>query len=76
MRVAISTQGRIALPALLRRQEGLEPGDELDLERIGPGDYRLRLRMRPKNQGSVDLLLQCPEKGFFVAFASESTSAL
>jgi hypothetical protein len=33
-------------------------------------------RTTPSNEGVVDWLLACPEKGFFVPIASESTDSL
>lgn len=76
MRTAISTKGQLVLPAELRRQDGIEPGQEFDVERVDEGEYRLR-RLRPSpNQGLVDWLLSCPEKGFFVPVESESTDDL
>lgn len=41
MKTAVSTKGRIVLPAEIRRQDGIEPGQELEVERIDRGEYRL-----------------------------------
>lgn len=76
MRTTVSTKGQIVLPAELRRQDSIEPGDELDFERLAPGEYRLVRRMPPPNQGFVDWLLECPQKGYFVPIESESTDSL
>ena len=45
---------------------------------VGParGEYRLVRRARAPNEGLVDWLLSCPEKGFFVPIPSESTDTL
>ena len=75
MRAKISTKGQIVIPAEMRHQDGIEAGDEFDVERVGPGDYRL-VRRRPPNEGLVDLLLACPVKGFFEPIESESTDTL
>jgi bifunctional DNA-binding transcriptional regulator/antitoxin component of YhaV-PrlF toxin-antitoxin module len=64
------------LPAEIRRQDGIEPGQELEVVRVRPGEYRLVLREPPPNQGLVDWLLSCPEKGYFVPIESESTDTL
>ena len=54
------------LPARIRREDGIEPGQEFEVERVDCGEYRL-VRRRPRpNEGLVDWLLGCPEKGFFV----------
>jgi len=76
VKTTMSSKGQIVLPAELRAQDGLEPGQEFDVERIDRGEYRLvRRRSRP-NEGVVDWLLACPEKDFFVPVESESTDAL
>jgi AbrB family looped-hinge helix DNA binding protein len=76
MKTAVSTKGQIVLPAELRRQDGIEPGQEFEVERIDRGEYRLVRLSPPRNQGLVDWLLACPEKGFFVPIESESTDTL
>lgn len=76
MKTAVSTKGQIVLPAEIRRQDDIEPGQEFEIERIDRGEYRLVRRAPPKNQGLVDWLLACPEKGFFVPIESESTDTL
>lgn len=75
MRTTISSKGQLVLPAEFRQQDRIAPGQEFDIERIGPGEYRImRLGSRP-NDGAVDWLLDCPTKGFFVPVDSESTDA-
>jgi AbrB family looped-hinge helix DNA binding protein len=76
MKTTISSKGQIVLPAALREQDHIEPGEEFDVERLDRGDYRLVRRMALPNDGVVDWLLACPEKGFFVPIESESTDAL
>ena len=72
----MSSKGQVVLPAELRRQDQVAPGQEFDVERVGAGDYRLVRRAPPPNDGLVDWLLACPEKGFFVPVPSESTDDL
>ena len=76
MRTRISSKGQIVLPAEVRRQDEIEPGEEFDVERIDRGEYRLVRRQSRANAGVVDWLLSCPEKGFFVPIESESTDSL
>jgi AbrB family looped-hinge helix DNA binding protein len=65
MKTTVSTKGQIILPAEIRQQDGIEPGQEFRIERIDRGEYRLvRLAARP-NEGLVELLLACPVKGWF-----------
>lgn len=76
MTTTISSKGQIVLPAAIRQQDGIEPGQEFEIERLGPGEYRLVRQEPPANQGLVDWLLACPQKGFFVPIESESTETL
>lgn len=76
MKTAVSTKGQIVLPAEFRRQDGIEPGQEFEIERIDQGEYRLVRLSPPRNQGLLDWLRSCPEKDFFVPIESESTDTL
>lgn len=66
MKTSVSTKGQIVIPAELRQQDGIEPGQEFEIERIDSGEYRLKRLTPPRNLGLLDWLLACPEKGFFV----------
>lgn len=76
MRTTVSTKGQIVLPAELRRRDDIRPGQQIEIERLGPGEYRLVVVAPPRNEGLVDWLLECPEKEFFAPVDSESTDAL
>jgi AbrB family looped-hinge helix DNA binding protein len=76
MKTRLSSKGQLVLPAELRQRDGIEPGQEFEIERLEAGEYRLVRTTRPANQGFVNWLLACPEKGFFVAIESESTESL
>lgn len=76
MRTRVSTKGQIVLPAELRHLDGIRPGQEFEVERIAADEYRLTRLSLPPNEGLVDWLLACPEKGYFVAIDSESTDTL
>lgn len=76
MTTCISSKGQLVLPAEIRRQDGIEPGQEFQIERLDRGEYRL-VRLTPSpNEGLVDWLLSCPEKDWFQPIPSESTDAL
>jgi hypothetical protein len=70
VKTTLSPNGLISLPAALHAQDGIEPGDEFTIQRIGRGEYRLRRCASIANDGVVDWLLACPEKGFFVPIES------
>jgi AbrB family looped-hinge helix DNA binding protein len=76
MRTRVSSKGQIVLPAEIRRQDRIEAGQEFDVERIDRGEYRLVRRASRVNEGVVDWLLSCPEKGYFEPIRSESTDSL
>lgn len=75
VKTSVSTKGQVVLPAELRAQDDIKPGQEFAIERIDRGQYRL-LRLEARNEGLVDWLLSCPDKGYFVPIESESTDTL
>jgi AbrB family looped-hinge helix DNA binding protein len=76
MKTKVSSKGQIVLPAELRLQDRIEPGQEFEVERLNRGEYRLKRRSPEPNEGALDWLLACPEKGYFVSIDSESTETL
>ena len=71
----VSSKGQIVLPKEIRDADDLKPGQELEIERLEPGIYKLKRLKRP-NEGLVDLLLACPEKGWFRRFDFGTTDDL
>ncbi len=76
MKTTVSSRGQIVLPAEIREQDGIEAGQVFDIERLDSGEYLLQRRSARVNEGVVAWLLDCPEKGWFTAVASESTDDL
>jgi AbrB family looped-hinge helix DNA binding protein len=76
VKTTVSSKGQIVLPAELRQLDRIEAGQEFDVERLDRGEYRLVRRAARPNDGVVDWLLSCPDKGYFVPVESESTDAL
>ena len=76
MKSRISAEGQIVLPAEIRRQDGIEPGQTFEIERVAQGEYRFVRVEPPKNPGLVDALLACPEKDWFLPIPSESTRSM
>src|ERR1035441_778115 len=64
MTTTVSSKGQIVLPAEIRQQDGVKPGQQFEVERIERGEYRLKRKTRRRNEGLVKLLLACPVKGW------------
>jgi len=64
MKTTVSTKGQLILPAEIRQLDNIVAGQEFEVERIERGEYRLLRRQPPPNEGLVDWLLACPEKGY------------
>ena len=75
MKTTVSSKGQIVLPAELRARDGIEPGQQFEIERLDRGEYRL-IRTSPSPEGTVAWLLACPARGYFVPIKSESTGTL
>ena len=76
MKTTVSTKGQIVLPAELRQRDEIKPGQEFEVERLDADEYRLRRVTAAPNEGMVDWLLACPQKGYFAPIDSESTDTL
>jgi AbrB family looped-hinge helix DNA binding protein len=74
MKTTVSTKGQIILPAEIRQRDGIESGQEFEVERIDRGEYRLKRKERRRNEGLVKLLLACPVKGWFEPMDRRETS--
>jgi len=61
----VSSKGQIVLPAEIRQQDRIQPGQEFEIERIDSGEYLLRRKSHRRNEGLLKLLLACPVKGWF-----------
>ena len=76
MKTRVSSKGQIVIPAEIRERDRIRPGEEFDIERLDSGEYLLQRRASRVNEGVVDWLLGCPDKGYFVPIESESTDEL
>ena len=74
MITTVSTKGQIIIPAEIRKQDGIESGQEFEVERIDRGEYRLTRKENGRNQGLVALLLACPVKGWFEPLVRNETT--
>ncbi len=64
------------LPAELRHQDHIHPGQEFAVERIESGEYLLKKLPDGNSAGLVDWLLSCPETDWFEPLPSESTDSM
>ena len=65
MRTTVSSKGQIVLPAEIRERDEIRPGEVFEIESIDRGQYLLK-RIKPRrNRGLVQLLFNCPAKGWF-----------
>lgn len=76
MQTIVSSKGQVVLPAVLRERDRIAAGQKFDIERLEAGEYLLKRRPVPDNEGLVDWLLACPEKDWFESLPSESTDSL
>ena len=65
METTLSTKGQIVLPAELRRQDKLRPGDQFEIERLESGQYMLKRVEQKPNEGLLEWLMACPAKDWF-----------
>ena len=75
MKTTVSSKGQIVLPAALRLQDGIKPGQEFEVERLDKGEYLLKRKAHRRNRGLVKLLLACPVKGWFQPLDRSETTA-
>lgn len=76
MKTTVSSKGQIVLPAELRQQDGILPGQQFQLERLEAGQYLLKREPAGDNAGVVDWLLSCPSGDWYQPLPSESTEKL
>ena len=76
MKTTVSSKGQIVLPAELRQQDGIMPGQQFRVERLEAGQYLLQRETQKDNAGMIDWLRACPVKDWFRPIPSESTDAL
>ncbi len=76
MKTIVSSKGQIVLPAELRQQDGIVPGQRFSVERLEAGQYLLQREPPRDNSGVIDWLRACPAQDWFRPIPSESTDAL
>ena len=76
MKTTVSSKGQIVLPAELRDQDHILPGQQFLVERLESGHYLLKREPASDNAGVVDWLLSCPSGDWYQPIPSESTDDL
>ena len=76
MKTIISSKGQIVLPAELRRQDRIVPGEQFDVERVDAGQYLLKKRAASGLTGVLDWLRACPDGDWFRPLTSDSTDSI
>ena len=78
MTTILSANGLIEIPEEFRKADSLKPGQRCEIERVGHGEYRVRVEEQPADgqpkESLVDLLLNCPVKGFYVPMDRTETT--
>ena len=70
MTTILSAGGLIEIPEVFRKADSLKPGQRCEIERLGQGEYRLRVGEavppdEPKER-LIDVLRNCPVKDWWV----------
>jgi AbrB family looped-hinge helix DNA binding protein len=76
MKTQLSSKGQIVLPAELREEDQLVPGQVFEIRRLASGEYLLKKSISPGQPGLLKLLRSCPSQDWFVPIDSESTDSL
>jgi len=65
MNTKLSSKGQIVLPAELRKQDRIRPGQQFEVKRLKAGKYLLSKVSDPGEWSLLEWLLSCPEKDWF-----------
>ncbi len=76
MKTTVSSKGQIVLPAELRAQDAILPGQQFSIERVEPGEYILRKLALPEHPGTAKWLAACPVRDWFEELPADSTESL
>lgn len=54
MKTAVSSKGRIVLPAEIRKRHNIRAGQQFDIKRIKRGEYRVKRKQSAPNDGLLE----------------------
>jgi hypothetical protein len=76
MTSTILGNGLIEIPESFRQADDLRPGQHFEIERVSHREYLVRFDLTEKHpkESLVDVLLDCPAKGFFVPMNQSDTT--
>jgi translation initiation factor 2 alpha subunit (eIF-2alpha) len=77
MTTILSADGLLEIPEAFRKADALKPGQRCDIERLGLGEYRVRVQdqnVSESEESWVDVLLACPVKGWFEPIERHETT--
>ena len=75
MKTTVSSKGQLVLPAELRQQDHILPGQQFEIELVQEGEYVLK-KLTPAKGSVFEWLRACPEKDWFEPITSESTDSI
>jgi AbrB family looped-hinge helix DNA binding protein len=65
MKTVMSSKGQIVLPAALRKQDDIRPGQEFEVQRLDQGEYLLKRTKRRRDEGFCNCCSRVqPRAGF------------
>lgn len=77
MTTTLTADGLLEIPEVFRKADALQPGQRCDIERVGRGEYRLRVEEPtevPAGTSWLDVLLACPVKDWYVPLEDAQTT--
>ena len=66
MTTILSAECLLEIPEEFRKADALRPGQRCEIERVGHGEYRVRVRTEAPRERLVDVLRSCPVKDWWV----------
>jgi AbrB family looped-hinge helix DNA binding protein len=74
METTMSTKGQIVIPAEIREQDHIIPGQKFEVQRLQDGEYLLKKKAVAGSMNLVEWLRQCPEKDWFTPLEFKETT--
>jgi hypothetical protein len=76
MTTTLTNGGLVEIPEVFRKEDALQPGARCDVQRVARGEYRVLMEEGDADERDwVDVLLACPERGWYVPLERQETTA-